>query len=494
MPGTATSEFTDLVNLADERLGAGAVAWTDAYPAPADTLLRGNPPEPPRQDHQPGVSWVDGWRTRRGEAGQDWCTIRLGVPGVVYGLVVDTSAVTDDLPEVVWVDGCSVDGYPSAAEIAGPDVVWTPVAAPARLSPGTLHRFSSMCDRRLTHLRLGIAPHGTVSRLRVHGSVVPDPRAFAGMPLDLAAAENGGVIELCSDMHTAGYADTRHDLIMPGPPQSATDGWRTSPQDAGHDWTVVRLTGEGTIRVAELDTRFLTDSAPAEFSLDCQRGDDEGERWLPLIGHTRLQPHTRHRFFVPAHDPVSRVRLNVYPHGGMGRLRLYGTLSPRGWEQLAVQRLNAVPAAKVERELFAVCGSRRWAAQMAGLRPFQDLAQTQRLARQVWEALPTEDCREAFRAHPRIGEPPAALWARREQADILAADPSVLDILAKANRVYEARFGYMFIAPTWGRDAQQLLDQLRNRLGHDPENELIVAAEAQALVLEHRLARMFRPE
>jgi allantoicase len=356
---TDSGDFTDLVNLADERLGAAVVACTDEYFAPADSLLNSGAPEYRTGEYTERGKWMDGWETRRrrdlglGDEA-DWCIVRLGAPGVVRGVVVDTAYFTGNFPEACWVEGCAAEGYPAPDELAAADVAWSAIVPRATLKGDTEHRFVSSSAQRFTHVRLWIAPDGGVARFRVYGEVVPDPRAFAGMPLDLAAVENGGVVESCSDM----YFSSRHNLAMPGPPRSMADGWETRRlRGQGHDWAILRLAAEGTVRVAEVDTRFFKGNAPSGFSLDRRTVDDE--RWQPLIGQTRLQPNTRHRFFVPAHPPAVRVRINVYPDGGLARLRLFGTLSDRGREALALRRVNALPDARAEGELLGVCGSRR---------------------------------------------------------------------------------------------------------------------------------------
>ena len=473
------TEPADLVDLADTRLGAAVVACSDAYFGPADALLRRARPEAREDAYTERGKWVDGWETRRRRgadrsAGPDWCIVRLGAAGVVRTVVVDTAFFTGNYPESCWLEGAAVDGYPSPDELTADSVEWTTLVPRVPLKGDTEHRFTSEADRRFTHVRLCIAPDGGVARLRVHGEVVPDPRSFAGMPLDLAAVENGGVVESCSDM----YFSERQNLVMPGPPRSMAEGWETRRRRGeGHDWAVVRLAGEGIARVAEVDTRFFRGNAPGAFSLEYSTaeystaeystgpgpGGDPG--WQPLIGRTRLQPDTRHRFSVPPHPPAARIRINVYPDGGLARLRLFGTLTARGHEDLALRRLNALPAVAARRELLGVCGSARWAAAMAERRPFGDLAQVRRAARAIWDGLTRDDWTEAFNAHPRIGERSGSAWSRQEQAAVAAAGEGVLDVLAKANRVYEARFGFVFLISATGRNAQEMLDELRRRLG-----------------------------
>ena len=48
--------------------------------------------------------------------------------------------------------------------------------------------------------------------------------------------------------------------------------------------------------------------------------------WLPLLPETKLRPHHRHIFTkqLLMREPVSHVRLNIFPDGGVSRLRVHG--------------------------------------------------------------------------------------------------------------------------------------------------------------------------
>ena len=128
---------------------------------------------------------------------------------------------------------------------------------------------------------------------------------------------------------------------------------------------------------------------------------------------------------------------------------------------------------------------------MARRRPYDGLDHVRKLAWQVWDGLSREDCVEAFRAHPRVGER-ARHASGRGESPVLEGGDGVLEILAKANRVYEARFGFPFLTEA-GTTAQEVLDTLRRRLGNDPENEMRAAAEEQLAVIDARLRRLFAP-
>jgi OHCU decarboxylase len=143
-------------------------------------------------------------------------------------------------------------------------------------------------------------------------------------------------------------------------------------------------------------------------------------------------------------------------------------------------------------ELLAVCHSRRWAKEVAAGRPYGDLAALQRAADEVWLGLGPEDWLEAFAAHPRIGEGGGASadWSRQEQAGVGGAGPEVQDRLARGNADYEARFGYVFLVSAAGRDAEEILAALTERLGNDPATELRVAADEHRRITRLRLERL----
>ena len=157
-----------------------------------------------------------------------------------------------------------------------------------------------------------------------------------------------------------------------------------------------------------------------------------------------------------------------------------------------LDRFNELSDEEAAAELLAVCHSRRWAKEVAAGRPYADLAALQRAADEVWLGLGPEDWLEAFAAHPRIGEGGGASAdsSRQEQAGVGGAGPEVQDRLARGNAEYEARFGYVFLISAAGRDAEEILAALTERLGNDPATELRVAADEHRRITRLRLERL----
>ncbi len=292
------SDFRALPDLAGRALGGAVMASNDAFFAEAENLLL--PHEPVRHDefgHKGKV--YDGWETRRRRsAGQDWVVVRLGVPGIVRGVVVDTSFFTGNYPTAASLDGIGVEGHPTAAELSTMD--WEPLLPVSGLDGDARNAFGVESSRRVTHVRLTIHPDGGVARLRVHGTPVADPRPLDAGPVDLAALENGAAVTGCSNEFYSKPAQ----LISPGLARSMGEGWETARRrQPGNEWVAVRLAGAGAITLAELDTSYFLGNAPESARLTgCPAGGDPADpaAWVELLPRTRLLPDTRHRFVLPA--------------------------------------------------------------------------------------------------------------------------------------------------------------------------------------------------
>jgi allantoicase len=238
----------------------------------------------------------------------------------VRAVLVDTAHFKGNYPESCSVDVAVVDGYPAAADLAD-RAEWTQVLDRSQLNGDSENRFE-VREARATHVRLNIFPDGGVARLRVLGDVRPDWDAIArgGGDVDLAALANGGLVVACSDMFFGGM----QNLILPGPSRGMHDGWETRRRRGpGHDWVIVRLGRPGSIRRVEVDTSFYKGNAPGSCSLEVSR--TEGE-WSPLLAQRALQPHTRHVFedVLGGAGLATHARLNIFPDGGIARLRLFG--------------------------------------------------------------------------------------------------------------------------------------------------------------------------
>ncbi len=506
------ADFTELIDLASLKLGATALYANDDFFASKDNLLKVERPIFIEGKYTDRGKWMDGWESRRRRTpGHDFCLIRLGAPGLVRGVIVDTAFFKGNYPEACSIEGCSLQGQPTPEELLSASTPWVEVLPKVALQGDSANRFEVHSAHRCTHLRLNIFPDGGVARLRVHGEVVPDRRWLGPeshtQEVDLAAAENGGVVVLCNDM----FFGSRHNLIMPGRAVNMGDGWETKrSRKEAPDWAIVQLAGQGTLTRIEVDTNHFKGNYPESVaievcdarhrSIDDFIADEAG--WAPLLERTKLQPHTRHFFeheLLP-HALATHARVRIFPDGGLSRLRLWGMVSEEGRATVGLRFLATLAHHDLVATLRACCTSQAWAEAVAKQRSFSSFDDLVKVSDRVWQALGHGDWLEAFRSHPRIGEKKsdvkrsavAQQWSAREQTGVSNASEAVRAKLVELNRLYEDRFGYIYIVCATGKSAEEMLAIAENRLGNPPEREIVVAAEEQRKITNLRLEKLVK--
>ncbi|HVQ40273.1 MAG TPA: allantoicase, partial [Pyrinomonadaceae bacterium] len=219
-------DFLELVDLASDKLGGAVLFANDEFFAPKENLLKASAPIFIEGKYTDLGKWMDGWESRRKRTpGFDWCIIRLGLAGIVRGIVVDTSFFRGNYPEHCSLEACAMDGLPTTEQLTADAVEWTEILPQVPLSGDSQNPFPIESNQRFTHLRFKIYPDGGVARFRVSGEVVPDWERLKriGGDIDLAAVENGGRVLSCSDM----FFGHRHNLIMPGRALNMSEGWET---------------------------------------------------------------------------------------------------------------------------------------------------------------------------------------------------------------------------------------------------------------------------
>ncbi|HEY0728461.1 MAG TPA: allantoicase [Pyrinomonadaceae bacterium] len=327
--------FTDLIDLASEKVGGAVLVANDDFFAPKENLVRASEPVFIEGKYTDRGKWMDGWESRRRRTpGFDWCIVRLGLAGIVRGVVVDTSFFRGNYPEQCSLDGAAFEGLPTGEQLLDESVQWEPLLPQVALAGDSRNPFAIEYAGRITHLRFRIYPDGGVARLRVYGEVVPDWERLkrAGGHIDLAAAENGALVLSCSDM----FFGHRHNLIMPGRAADMSDGWETKRRRGpGHDWAIIKLARPGHLQSIEVDTSHFKGNFPESCSLEACNATDDADLsdpslvWTNVLTRTKLQAHTRHYFDRELANAgvVSHLRFNIFPDGGVSRLRVYGTLA-----------------------------------------------------------------------------------------------------------------------------------------------------------------------
>jgi allantoicase len=322
----AKNPFREWIQLEQPRLGSRVTYATDDFFAAKERLIDAKDPVFIDDKYDDHGKWMDGWESRRKRTpGHDYCIIKLGVPGVVHGVDIDTSYFTGNYPPQASIEACvSEDDVP-----AGP---WTEILEQSDLQGDAHHYVDIDSDAVWTHLRLNIFPDGGVARLRVFGEIRPDFSAISGS-IDLVALENGGRAIACSDEHYG----SMHNLNIADRGVNMGDGWETARRRGpGNDWVVLALGRPGKIEKVEIDTAHFKGNYPDRVSLEAAMfasGSDaqhDSKDWQVLLPEAKLEMDKQHFFEEELEDlgAVSHVRMSIYPDGGISRLRLHGHIAP----------------------------------------------------------------------------------------------------------------------------------------------------------------------
>lgn len=326
-------------NLANARLGAEVTEVTDEFFAERSRLLK---PEEPvffpdlYDDHG---KWMDGWETRRRrDGGNDHALIKLGGPTVVKAINIDTAFFTGNYPHAARVLGAYHEGDDAPALTRYRTLVDT-----AKLGPDAPHWFEVHHSEPVTHLRLDMYPDGGIARLRVHGIPVSDPMAEATEMSELSSILKGGRVLAFNDSH---YGNPEV-ILYPDKGLNMGDGWETRRRRTpGFDWIIVALGDAGILDHMIVDTAHYKGNFPASCSMNGRllTGADmalldnpdalkaDSQFWPELLPSQPLTADSEHRFDgrqMSAPDAVNVVRFNIFPDGGISRLKLFGKPAPR---------------------------------------------------------------------------------------------------------------------------------------------------------------------
>ncbi|HEY6138288.1 MAG TPA: allantoicase [Thermoanaerobaculia bacterium] len=474
------TDFRDALDLASERLGGSVLYATDDYFAEKENLLRPHKAVWKEHEYTDRGKWMDGWESRRKRTpGHDFAIVRLGARGIVRGVVVDTSFFRGNYPSHCSIEACDAKPETPADELTD----WMEILPRSALQGDSENLFAVDSPYAFTHLRFHIYPDGGVARLRVHGEVVPDWRRHGGLSTeqDLAAAENGGDVLSCSDM----FFGPKHNLIMPGRAHNMSDGWETRRRRGpGHDWVIVQLAAEAVVRRIEIDTNHFKGNYPDTASIEGCPTDE----WFEVLPRTKLQAHTRHMFLDFHCGALRQLRLNVFPDGGVSRLRVHALATEAGRQAAVVRHINSL--ANADDALRSTCASTEWVRKMAAARPFASWDALLGAADDAWWSSDAAQWREAFAAHPRIGAKKASGWSAEEQSRAASASAETLLALESINRQYEERFDHTYIVCATGRSAEEMLALAQARMANDAETELRIAGEEQLKITRLRLMRL----
>ena len=267
--------------------------------------------------------WTDGKSRRKRTAGHDYCVIRI-CPGVISAVDIDTSFFTGNFPPAAMLEACSAEIEPDE------NTRWTEIVPKTDLEGDSQHSFRVNDDTTWTFIRLNIYPDGGIARLRVYGKPLENINVRDRQQwVDLVSSQAGGVALECNNMHFGDMAN----LLANRPVANMGDGWETRRRrHPGNDWVILKLGEAGRVCRVEVDTAFFRGNYPARCSLKGATPGthadlvSESVNWGEILPPVALGPDQLHIFENQVRDAghITHVRMDIYPDGGVARLRLSG--------------------------------------------------------------------------------------------------------------------------------------------------------------------------
>ena len=328
-----TPAFAQITDLATERLGGKVLYATDDFFAEKENLLKPTRGIFITDKYTDRGKWMDGWESRRKRvSGHDWAVVQLATPGRIAGFDIDTNFFLGNHPPHASIEAVYMNGADPVKD--WDDIEWKEILTKSPLDAGSQNFYECNNNELFTHIRLHIYPDGGVARLRVYGEVFKNWDAVADDEvIDLAAAINGGKAIACNDM----FFSAMSNLIMPGRGVNMGDGWETkrNRSPGNRDWVILRLAHAGTVNQIVVDTCHFKGNYPDTCSIEgCVAANDDDVindkvSWQMILPAQKLSADNEHEYVkeIGKHDAITHVRLNIFPDGGISRLRLFGTIN-----------------------------------------------------------------------------------------------------------------------------------------------------------------------
>ena len=316
-------------NLASPTLGTKIHFFSDQFFADASRILSDSDPVFKEGVFDDNGKWMDGWETRRKRIpGHDFIIIKLGKPGRIDDILIDTSFFNGNQPEFATIEGCYANN--KSLEKA----IWINILNKKKLHPNKKHYFKTNTNKTFNFIRFNIFPDGGVARLRLFGNIDLVKEKLPKNKFDLASVLNGSKILACSDEHF-GKAE---NLLSPGKSKNMGNGWETKRRRGlGYDWVILKLGTKGLISHFEIYTHYFKGNYPSHFSIQVSSSLNtssikkivqESLKWKVILKDIKLKANNKlivKNHFKP-NQYSSLIKLNIYPDGGISRFRVFGTV------------------------------------------------------------------------------------------------------------------------------------------------------------------------
>ena len=317
-------------DLANPLLGTKIIRCTDEFFAPAKRIINPSPPIFKENVFDNHGKWMDGWETRRRRSkGNDYVIIKLGKPGKIKLIDIDTSFFNGNQPEYAMIEGCFFENNNLK------NTKWIKITKKNKIKPNHNNILKSKSSKTFNFVRLNIFPDGGVARLRLLGNIDLLLQKISNKNIiDLASVINGSQVVACSDEHFG----NANNILLPGKSKNMGNGWETRRRRGlGYDWVLLKLGLSGYPTSFEINTHYFKGNYPNCFSvqaIDHKKNISinsiitNSKKWKTIIAKTKLKPDSsfKIKMLKKFYKKYNYIKLNIYPDGGISRFRVYGKI------------------------------------------------------------------------------------------------------------------------------------------------------------------------
>ena len=325
---TTNNSMQGLVNLASPKMGTKILAFSDDFFGEVTRMLNDKDPIFIEDKYDNHGKWMDGWESkRRRDGGNDWAILKLGSAGIISKIEIDTSYFTGNFPPFFSLEGIYSETEPNK------DSNWKSLIAKTNLVGDCKNNFELNLKEKFNFVRLQIFPDGGVARIRLFGEVKYNWDRFNNEEIiELSSLKLGGSILAYNNAH---YGDVSA-LLSEGRGKTMGDGWETRRRrEPGNDWIIIKLAHKGNIEKIEIDTAHFKGNYPDRASIQATSIDknittkdliQSSENWDVILDETKLTADNIHEYEINSNSKAeaTHIRLNIYPDGGVSRLRIFG--------------------------------------------------------------------------------------------------------------------------------------------------------------------------
>ena len=320
-------KFKNTVNLAEPKFGSKIIYKTDQFFGAASRILNSQKPIFKEGIYDHHGKLMDGWETRRKrKVGHDYLIIKLGRPGKIFNVDIDTSFFSGNQPSQASLQACYSKNKLSK------NTNWKTILNKKKLGPNNNHNFKIKNHSTFNFIKLNIFPDGGIARLKLNGKVDLEKINLKGKNVNLSLISNGSTIVSCNNEHF-GKAE---NVLSPGVGVNMGDGWETRrSRGKNFDWIIIKFGMPAILNKLEIDTHHFKGNYPETFTVQSALISNKAiskkivknsKKWKLLLGKNKLKPHKKHSFKSKTFkkNKVNYLKINIFPDGGISRVRAFG--------------------------------------------------------------------------------------------------------------------------------------------------------------------------